>query len=95
MGGMMFAMGVGFSAPYISCTRHWLPCYDEPDDKADSATLRFYTDTSGIRHGSLAEVDREVSGQVVGTRLIDDEMVGRVARCVRGAERNAMRRNLV
>ncbi len=48
MGGMMFTMGVGFTAPYVSCTRHWLPCYDEPDDKADSVTLRFFADTSGI-----------------------------------------------
>jgi aminopeptidase N len=40
-GGMMFAMGVGFQAPYISCTRHWLPCYDLPDDKADSARFIF------------------------------------------------------
>lgn len=47
-GNMMFAMGVGFTAPYISCTRHWLPCYDEPEDKADSVTLRFLADTSGI-----------------------------------------------
>jgi len=47
-GNMMFAMGVGFTAPYISCTRHWLPCYDEPDDKADSVTLHFIADTSGI-----------------------------------------------
>ena len=47
-GGMMFAMGVGFTAPYVSCTRHWLPCYDEPDDKPDSVTLRFFADTSGI-----------------------------------------------
>jgi aminopeptidase N len=45
---MMYAMGVGFSAPYISCTRHWLPCYDLPDDKPDSVTLSFYADTSGI-----------------------------------------------
>ncbi|MEP7235093.1 MAG: M1 family aminopeptidase, partial [Ignavibacteriota bacterium] len=47
-GGMMFAMGVGFTAPYVSCTRHWMPCYDAPDDKADSATFRFFADTSGI-----------------------------------------------
>ncbi|MEI8133566.1 MAG: M1 family metallopeptidase [bacterium] len=47
-GNMMFAMGVGFNAPYVSCTRHWLPCFDEPDDKADSVTLRFFADTSGI-----------------------------------------------
>ena len=38
---MMFAMGVGFAAPYTSCTRHWLPCYDLPDDKPDSADLTF------------------------------------------------------
>ncbi len=40
---MMFAMGVGFYAPYTGCTRHWLPCYDLPDDKADSVDLTFTT----------------------------------------------------
>jgi hypothetical protein len=40
---MMFAMGVGFYAPYTGCTRHWLPCYDLPDDKADSVDLTFIT----------------------------------------------------
>ncbi len=38
---MMFAMGVGFQAPYVGCTRHWLPCYDLPDDKPDSVDLTF------------------------------------------------------
>ncbi len=38
---MMFAMGVGFAVPYTSCTRHWLPSYDLPDDKADSVDLTF------------------------------------------------------
>jgi aminopeptidase N len=38
---MMFAMGVGFNAPYTSCTRHWMPCYDLPDDKPDSVDLTF------------------------------------------------------
>ena len=38
---MMFAMGVGFAAPYTSCTRHWLPCYDLPSDKPDSVDLTF------------------------------------------------------
>ena len=38
---MMFAMGVGFSAPYTGCTRHWLPCYDLPDDKPDSVDITF------------------------------------------------------
>src|ERR1051325_11280688 len=38
---MMFAMGVGFNAPYTSTTRHWLSSYDLPDDKADSVDLTF------------------------------------------------------
>lgn len=38
-GKMMYAMGVGFHASYISCTRHWLPCYDLPDDKLDTVYL--------------------------------------------------------
>ncbi len=33
-GPTTFAMGVGFHAPYISMTRHWLPSNDVPDDKA-------------------------------------------------------------
>ncbi len=32
--GTLYAMGVGFTAPYISTTQHWLPCYDHPSDKA-------------------------------------------------------------
>lgn len=40
---MMYALGVGFTAQYVGCTRHWLPCYDLPDDKADSVTLTFLT----------------------------------------------------
>ena len=49
-GKMMFAMGVGFHAPYISCTRHWLPCYDLPDDKVDSVWMRFYTPETPARY---------------------------------------------
>lgn len=30
----LYAMGVGFRNEYVSCTRHWLPCYDHPSDKA-------------------------------------------------------------
>lgn len=47
-GKMMFAMGVGFAAPYVSCTRHWMPCYDLPDDKADSITMTFITSDSDV-----------------------------------------------
>jgi len=33
-GSILYAMGVGFSTTYVSTTRHWLPCYDHPSDKA-------------------------------------------------------------
>ncbi len=45
---IMFAMGVGFFAPYTGCTRHWLPCYDLPDDKADSVDLTFTCPASDV-----------------------------------------------
>jgi aminopeptidase N len=45
---MMFAMGVGFNAPYTGCTRHWLPCYDLPDSKALFTDLTFICRESDI-----------------------------------------------
>jgi aminopeptidase N len=27
-------IGVGFHNNYVSCTQHWMPCYDHPSDKA-------------------------------------------------------------
>lgn len=33
-GGVLYAMGVGFSNNYVSATQHWIPCYDHPSDKA-------------------------------------------------------------
>ncbi len=33
-GEILFAIGVGFSNSYVSATRHWMPCYDHPSDKA-------------------------------------------------------------
>lgn len=32
--GIVYAMGVGFFNDYVSCTRHWMPCFDLPSDKA-------------------------------------------------------------
>ncbi len=34
---VLYALGVGFNANYVSTTAHWMPCYDHPSDKA---TLR-------------------------------------------------------
>ena len=31
---ILYALGVGFRNDYVSATRHWLPCYDHPSDKA-------------------------------------------------------------
>ncbi len=31
---VLYALGVGFRAPQISTTEHWMPCYDHPSDKA-------------------------------------------------------------
>lgn len=30
----VYSLGVGFSNPYVSCTQHWMPCFDLPQDKA-------------------------------------------------------------
>ena len=45
---MMYALGVGFHAPYIGCTRHWLPCYDLPDDKAGYVNISFIVDSGEV-----------------------------------------------
>ena len=31
---LLYAMGVGFGCSYVSTTRHWLPAFDHPQDKA-------------------------------------------------------------
>ena len=31
---ILYALGVGFYANYVSTTQHWLACYDHPSDKA-------------------------------------------------------------
>lgn len=43
----LYAMGVGFNASYVSTTRHWLACYDHPQDKA-TFDLIFVCDTDDI-----------------------------------------------
>ena len=59
--GIMFSMGVGFGVPYTSCTRHWLPCYDLPDDKADSADLTFVTPSGDVTASNGLLVSNEVT----------------------------------
>ena len=68
-GKMMYAMGVGFHASYISCTRHWLPCYDLPDDKLDSVILGFeYVNTETVVSNGVAVYAMSNShSNIVGT----------------------------
>ena len=72
-GGMMFTMGVGFQAPYISCTRHWLPSYDLPDDKPDSARFIFVSmDTTDViaATGQLERVFDTLGGKAYDWNMI-------------------------
>ncbi len=68
-GKMMYAMGVGFHASYISCTRHWLPCYDLPDDKLDTVYLGFeYINTETVvTNGIPIGVMKEDHTNIIGT----------------------------
>lgn len=34
---VLYSMGVGFNAKSVSTTRTWLPCFDHPSDKAETA----------------------------------------------------------
>ncbi|MFI5201927.1 MAG: M1 family aminopeptidase [Candidatus Kapaibacterium sp.] len=69
---MMFAMGVGFYAPYTGCTRHWLPCYDLPDDKADSVDLTFITPPGDLTasNGTLVSNSLTPNGIHKGERIM-------------------------
>jgi len=52
--GILFSMGVGFFAPYVSTTRHWLPCFDHPQDKATLSVSIIAPDSlSSIANGVL------------------------------------------
>lgn len=54
----LYSMGVGFNCDYVSCTRHWLPCYDLPCDKAKfSCYYKVPKGYSAISNGLLVNVD--------------------------------------
>ncbi|MCX6147363.1 MAG: M1 family aminopeptidase [Candidatus Kapabacteria bacterium] len=42
---VLYALGVGFRNDYVSTTRHWLPCYDHPSDKALFSILLMIDDS--------------------------------------------------
>ena len=50
----LYAMGVGFFNPSVGATRHWLPCYDHPSDKAKFEISIATSDTLiAISNGNL------------------------------------------
>lgn len=54
---VFYALGVGFSAPYVSTTRHWMPCFDLPQDKATySARFRVPSNFRVASNGLLDEI---------------------------------------
>ena len=44
---ILYAMGVGFACSYVSTTRHWLPTFDHPQDKA-TFDLNFTVEKSNM-----------------------------------------------
>lgn len=59
---VVYALGVGFYNNYVSATRHWLPCYDLPSDKA-TYDLTFITEAEnqiysiGTSYNSSLEIE--------------------------------------
>lgn len=60
---VLYAMGLGFVANYISTTQHWMPCYDHPSDKATySGTFRIPGEMLVASNGLISEVVEEDDG---------------------------------
>ncbi|MBX3043601.1 MAG: T9SS type A sorting domain-containing protein [Candidatus Kapabacteria bacterium] len=54
---VLYALGVGFRAPYVSTTRHWMPCFDHPQNKATyRGTFKVPDNFKVASNGYLAEV---------------------------------------
>lgn len=53
---ILYALGVGFNNEYVSTTRHWLPCFDHPYDKAKfEAEFRIRHDEFAVSCGLHTE----------------------------------------
>lgn len=62
----LYSIGVGFRNPYVSTTRHWLPCFDHPSDKAEF-DLTFFTadENSIVSIGEKKIVEENETGTIV------------------------------
>ena len=62
---VLYALGVGFRAPQVSTTQHWMPCYDHPSDKA------LFNGSFNVPVGfDVASVGTRTNDTVIATRRI-------------------------
>ena len=60
---ILFSLSLSISANYLSATRHWMPCYDHPSDKATfTATFRIPATMRVASNGLITEVVDETDG---------------------------------
>ncbi|MDT3738957.1 MAG: M1 family aminopeptidase [Candidatus Kapabacteria bacterium] len=60
---VLYTIGVGFRAPYISTSRHWMPCFDLPQDKATyKGTFKVPAHFQAASNGLLKEIRGTTDG---------------------------------
>lgn len=63
--GVLYALGVGFHNSYVSATRHWMPCYDHPSDKAKFKTsIKVKKEHLAVSTGLLRSIEEEGNNRV-------------------------------
>ncbi|MDC1067916.1 M1 family aminopeptidase [Candidatus Kapabacteria bacterium] len=68
----LYAVGVGFRNPYISATRHWLPCFDHPSDKAKFNLV--FEVPKGKKVASIGELQKVDLGNTYDTYVWKTEL---------------------
>lgn len=74
--GIVYAMGVGFLNDYVSCTRHWMPCFDLPSDKAKYTGTFIVPDSlMAISNGELVSKTDTLDSYTKYTWTMGDDVV--------------------
>lgn len=69
-GKLLYGIGVGFNANFVSTTRFWLPCFDHPSDKALLSLKMIVADTlEALSNGVL--VSRNTIADKSGFSLVE------------------------
>jgi len=73
--GILYAMGVGFFNDYVSCTRHWMPSFDLPSDKARYTSTFIVPDSlMAISNGKLLSKVDTLDGMSKYTWTLGDDV---------------------